>query len=247
MAGEAVGVALGAEVGIVPVPFMSGIGSNRAATLIARSSSYTERVGASGLLLFVKGRFGPRRTLTPLTGHWLPGTPRQIHRPANGTAGLRAVLRRWGRRRPRPTDNANPSPPFQGCISLSCFTGMQETGSPERVAAAGLLIAFRRAASLPDPIGLTHLGGKNRDRIRTVAKLVHTLCDGQVKTVFFLGSVSLGKLLGIPQCAAHRAVAALEEQGVIVRVRTGKRIRDPTDRSRWLNIASEFTYQGLPS
>ncbi len=116
---------------------------------------------------------------------------------------------------------------------------------------AGLLTAWRRCELIPDPPGLEGVRGNNREKLRMLAKLIHCLCDGRAGTRFFLGSVSLGMLIGKPQQTAFRWLQQLAAQGVIERVWVGRPCRNdetgkPLAGGRLVDRASEYLYLGLP-
>jgi hypothetical protein len=121
----------------------------------------------------------------------------------------------------------------------------------DRAPSAGLLTAWKRLAAAPDPAGLNAIGGRNREALRLVAKLLHLLCDGTPGTRFHLGSEVLATLLGTHQRTAHRWVQRLEALGVVVKTWNGRRCRKdyfgkPLPGGRTDNRASEFVFMGLP-
>jgi hypothetical protein len=91
-----------------------------------------------------------------------------------------------------------------------------------------LRAAWTRAQQAPDPVDLLFLRRKNgkpyranfAKHLRAVAKLCVVLAEDS-GGVFHLGSVQLGAVMGVSHMTAFRALEALIEAGVIVRVWAG--------------------------
>jgi hypothetical protein len=116
----------------------------------------------------------------------------------------------------------------------------------------GLVSAWLRVASSPDPPETVCWRGNNVRRLRQAAKLCAALSEGTDDGRFFLGSSSLASVAGWSQMAALRVLKRLEEMGVIVKLWTGGLcVRDPDGipyaDGALVRRASEYRFVGFRS